>query len=96
MAKSVLDASWAGFKHMLAYKAITRGGMCLEVNEAYTSQVCSECGCMPASRPKGIADLGIRGWSCNDCGAIHSRDVNAARNILRVGLDALAGGASHV
>jgi IS605 OrfB family transposase len=27
MAKSVLDAGWAGLKHMLSYKAITRGGM---------------------------------------------------------------------
>jgi IS605 OrfB family transposase len=95
MAKSVLDAGWSGFKHMLSYKAITRGGMCLEVNEAYTSQVCSACGCMPEGRPKGIADLGMRGWACSDCGAIHSRDVNAAGNILRVGLDALIGGA-HV
>jgi hypothetical protein len=25
---------WAGFKHMLSYKANTHGGMCLEVNEA--------------------------------------------------------------
>ena len=73
-----------------------RAAACVfEVNEAYTSQVCSACGCMPEGRPKGIADLGMRGWACSDCGAIHSRDVNAAGNILRVGLDALIGGA-HV
>jgi IS605 OrfB family transposase len=95
MAKSVLDAGWSGFKHMLSYKAITHGGMCLEVNEAYTSQVCSECGCLPASRPKGIAGLGIREWTCSDCGTVHRRDVNAARNILRLGLESLVGGA-HV
>ena len=96
MAKSGLDAGWADLKRMLSYKAITHGGMCLEVKEAWSSQVCSECGCLPSSRPKGIADLGIRGWSCSDCGAIHPRDVNAAKNILRVGLDTLVEGARHV
>jgi putative transposase len=35
MAKSVRDAGWAGFKHMLSYKETTHGGRCLEVNEAY-------------------------------------------------------------
>jgi putative transposase len=92
MAKSVLDAGWADLKRVLSYKAITHGGMLLEVNEAYTSQVCSECGCMPTTRPKGIADLGIRDWACSDCGAVHRRDVNAAKNILRLGLETLAGG----
>jgi putative transposase len=93
MAKSVLDAGWADFRTMLSYKALMRGGMCLEVNEAWSSQICSCCGCLPKGRPKGIADLGMREWSCGDCGAVHRRDVNAARNILRIGLDTLAEGA---
>lgn len=96
MAKSVLDAGWASFKGMLSYKAITRGGVFLEVSEAYTTQVCSECGSMPPSRPRGIAHLGIREWACDDCGTVHDRDVNAARNILRLGQQALAEGAQHV
>lgn len=93
MAKSVHDAGWAGFKEMISYKAMMHGGRMVEVSEAMTTQVCSECGSLPASRPKGIADLGIREWRCCDCGAVHDRDVNAASNILRVGLDALAEGA---
>jgi transposase len=37
--------------------------------------------------------LGIRRWICSDCGVEHDRDLNAAQNILRVGLErqALAG-----
>jgi putative transposase len=96
MAKSVLDAGWADFKRMLSYKSIRNGGSTLEVSEAYSSQCCSECGCLPASRPKGIADIGIREWRCDDCGAVHDRDVNAARNILRLGLETLVEGARHV
>lgn len=94
MAKSVLDAGWADFKHMLSYKALMHGGSTLEVSEAWTSQVCSCCGSMPEGRPKGIADLGIREWTCSDCGTVHDRDVNAARNILRLGLQSLVGGAN--
>ena len=97
MAKSVLDASWSRFKDMLSWKLRLRsGGMLLEVSEHLTSQVCSECGNLPPSRPKGIADLGIREWRCDDCGTVHDRDVNAARNILRCGLASLAEGARHV
>lgn len=92
MAKSVNDASWATFKNMLRYKSVMNGGRMIEVNEAYTTQTCSECGALPSSRPRGIAGLGIREWRCCDCGAVHNRDQNAAKNILRIGLDTLAEG----
>jgi hypothetical protein len=56
------------------------------------SQVCSNCGAMPDSRPKGIADLGTREWQCRVCGCMHDRDINAAINILRRGRATLAAG----
>ena len=87
MAKSVLDAGWTSFRHMLRYKASRHGAVFIEADERWSSQVCSACGSLPPSRPKGIADLGMRSWECSDCGASHDRDVNAARNILRVGLE---------
>ena len=92
MAKSVLDAAWSGFKTMLRYKSIRNGGSTIEVSENYTTQVCSACGALPASRPKGIADLSKRIWQCDDCKTVHDRDQNAARNILRTGLRSLVGG----
>jgi IS605 OrfB family transposase len=85
MAKSVFDASWSSFRSKLAYKAVKHGAWFEEVNECFTSQVCSNCGTLPDSRPKGIADLGIREWTCSDCGCVHDRDINAAMNILRRG-----------
>lgn len=84
MAKSVLDAGWGQLKTMLAYKCAHAGIVFRVVNEAYTTQTCSCCGALPASRPRGIAGLGIREWIC-ECGVTHDRDVNAARNILALG-----------
>lgn len=94
MAKSINDAGWADFKSMILYKAVMHGGIMIEVSEKYSSQTCSHCGLMPRGRPQGIAGLGIREWTCYECGSIHDRDVNAARNILRVGLDTLVEGAA--
>lgn len=95
MAKSVHDAGWAGFKQMLSYKAIRHGGRVIEASEINTSQTCSACGSLPQSRPKGIAGLRIREWTCDDCGTCHDRDHNGALNILRVGLDSLVAGTSQ-
>lgn len=94
MAKSVLDAGWSDLRAKLSYKTHLRGGACLEVSERFSTQTCSECGSLPPSRPIGIAGLSNRMWQC-DCGTVHDRDVNAARNILAIGLDSLVGGA-HV
>jgi IS605 OrfB family transposase len=87
MAKSVLDASWTAFRNMLEYKARRHRASFIEADERYTSQTCSCCGTIPVSSPKGIGALGIRHWVCSDCGTSHDRDVNAALNILRVGLE---------
>src|ERR1700751_1057134 len=88
MAKSVYDASWSTFRGMLRYKASRHGVKYAEVDEACSTQICSTCGDFPPTRPKGIADLGIREWVCSSCGASHDRDVNAAKNILATGLSA--------
>lgn len=93
MARSVLDAGWSTLKTMLEYKGTHAGIVFEEVNEAYTTRMCSSCGGIPSSSPKGRAGLRIREWTCSDCGATHDdRDVNAAKNILAVGLHRLAEG----
>lgn len=85
MAKSVYDAGWGLLKGMLRYKTLARGAAYREVDEYLSSQLCSNCGSLPDSRPRGIAQLGIREWVCSDCGQGHDRDINAARNILALG-----------
>lgn len=91
LSKSVLDAGWGTLKTTLKYKCENAGVVFGVVNEAYTTQACSCCGCISHNSPKGRAGLEIREWTCTECGTTHDRDVNAAKNILRVGLDSLAG-----
>ena len=89
LARSVNDAGWGMFLTKLAYKVEYTGGQLVKVNPNRTSQVCSRCGCLP-DVPKTLAD---RIHSCS-CGLVIDRDVNAARNILRLGLS-LATGTWH-
>ena len=92
MAKSTLDAGWSMLKTMLEYKSHQAGIVFEVVSESYSTQTCSCCGTIPASSPKGRAGLRIREWTCSDCGAVHDRDLNAAKNILARGLARLAEG----
>jgi putative transposase len=80
LAKSVLDAGWSSFRNMLRYKATAHGAWYEEVNESFSSRVCSSCA--SETGPKGVADLGIRSWVCAECGVSHDRDINSALNIL--------------
>lgn len=93
-AKSVLDSGWGILKAQLKYKAQMHSVVYEEVSEHNTTQVCSHCGQKPNSSPKGMDGLGVREWSCI-CGAVHDRDINAAKNILAEGQLRLAVGISN-
>jgi putative transposase len=92
MAKSVLDAGWGILKTQLKYKAMARSVVFGEVNEKNTTLTCSYCLKIPSNSPRGRTGLKIREWTCAECGTTHDRDVNAAKNILRLGHQSLAGG----
>jgi transposase len=81
LAKSVGDAGWSAFVVMLAYKAKLHGRDFHRIGRwEPTSQVCSACGVKDGPKP-----LNVRAWTCGQCGAVHDRDVNAAKNILALG-----------
>ena len=84
MAKSVLDAGWGMLRTQLLYKGEHAGRSVKVASERNTTRACSSCGCLGG--PSGPRQLVVRRWVCGDCGAIHDRDVNAARNILTAGL----------
>ena len=90
LAKSVYDAGWFEIKRQLTYKCKHAGCHYIEVNESYTTQTCSCCGSRQNS-PKGRIGLGMREWFC-ECGVTHDRDINAAKNLLALGLERLAVG----
>ncbi|WP_327315816.1 RNA-guided endonuclease InsQ/TnpB family protein [Streptomyces sp. NBC_01235] len=77
LAKSVHDAGWAQFVHMLEYKAVRYGRTLVKIDRfTPTSQVCSACGFKDGPKP-----LHIRTWTCAACGVVHDRDHNAAKNV---------------
>jgi putative transposase len=80
LAKSTHDAGWGQFLAILTHKAASAGVQVVVVDPDNTSQVCSGCGSLV---PK---DLSVRLHRCPDCGYTADRDVNAAKNILRLGL----------
>ncbi|NET81927.1 MAG: transposase [Moorea sp. SIO1F2] len=78
MAKSVLDAGWGQFLSILSNKAENAGLVTIAVNPRNTSQNCSNCG------TKVLKRLKDRIHSCPKCGYTEDRDVNAAKNILKL------------
>ena len=82
LAKSISDSGWGEFRSMLTYKASRYGRTMVVVNRWYpSSKTCSACGHLLAT-----LSLGTRRWACPGCGTLHDRDINAAKNILAVGL----------
>jgi putative transposase len=83
MAKSVLDAGWGMLKTYLRYKGEHAGRSVFIVDERNTTRTCSNCRALTG--PRGLDMLVVRTWVCSECGVIHDRDVNAAKNIRFVG-----------
>ena len=82
LARAISDASWSELRRMLEYKADWHGRELVAIDRWYpSSKTCSDCGHLLRSLP-----LNVREWVCAECGAIHDRDVNAARTILAAGL----------
>ena len=81
LAKSVHDAGWAQLLRLVGEKAEQYGRTFHRIGRFVpTSQICSACGTSDGPKP-----LSVRSWTCAACGAVHDRDVNAARNILAAG-----------
>ncbi|MGD1216882.1 RNA-guided endonuclease InsQ/TnpB family protein [Streptomyces krungchingensis] len=88
LAKSVHDAGWSAFVGMLQYKATKHGRTFTKVDRVFpSSQVCSACGFRDGRKP-----LHVREWACGECGIVHDRDHNAARNVLFEGRRSVAAG----
>ncbi len=84
LGKSTNDNAFGSFRIILRYKLNDRGKKLIKIWKFEpTSIVCSECG---AYHKDVVNSLSIRNWICPDCGCHHDRDINAAKNILKLGL----------
>ena len=89
LAKSISDASWGAFISMLTYKAEWNDKKVVKIDRYLpSSQTCSVCGHVN----KQTKDLSVREWKCPACHTRLDRDVNAAINILRAGLNSTSAG----
>lgn len=79
LSRCAHDVGLGMFRSLLDYKAMEAGVELVTVNPRNTSQICSGCGRIV------LKDLSVRSHVCPDCGLALDRDVNAARNILRLG-----------
>jgi len=87
LAKSVHDAGWASLVRLIEDKAARHHRQVIKVSRWFPStRLCSACGHNSDPKP-----LDVRYWTCTECGAVHDRDLNAARNILVEGRKVAAG-----
>ncbi len=82
LGKSISDASWGKFVHMLEYKAEERGKTVWKANRWWpSSKTCSGCG--HVNKELKLKDTVLE---CPSCHLEIDRDLNAALNLVAAGL----------
>lgn len=85
LAKAISDTSFSMFRSMLEYKCDWYGKELVVIDRFFpSSKTCSKCGWK-----KEDLTLSDRVFKCENCGIEIDRDLNAAINIQRVGVDIL-------
>ncbi|AFZ46237.1 transposase, IS605 OrfB family [Cyanobacterium stanieri PCC 7202] len=81
LSRAISDLGWRTFRSMLEAKCVIYGRDFRVIDRwTPTSQICSACGFRG-----GKKELKVRAWTCVNCGEVHERDLNAAKNILVAG-----------
>lgn len=80
LARAISDVGMGEFRRQLEYKAPMRGAQVILTDRWFaSSKTCSICG----HHYKELT-LREREWTCPDCGTVHDRDFNAARNLAKL------------
>ena len=78
--RAIADAAPAELSRQLGYKTTWYGSRLVLAGRWYpSSKTCSACGAV-----KTKLALAERTWTCQGCGAVHDRDLNAAINLARL------------
>ncbi len=77
LAKSISDAGWSQFVAFVEYKAAWAGSEVVRHDRWFaSSKTCNDCGTVNKALKQSD-----RTWVCQNCGVIHDRDENAAKNL---------------
>jgi len=77
LALAISDVGLGEFIRQIEYKSDWFGGRTVKVGRFYaSSKTCNDCGYINQA-----LTLSDRTWTCQECGTIHDRDWNAAKNI---------------
>ena len=80
LARAILDQGFGEARRMLGYKITWNGGTLITADRWFpSSKTCSSCGAV-----KTKLSLKERVYACEHCDYTEDRDVNAARNLLRL------------
>jgi len=83
LSKSISDVGWGEFTRQLKYKSIWRDKELVQIGRfEASSKICNVCDW----KNKDLK-LSQRKWLCQECRTFHDRDINAAKNILKLGQD---------
>jgi putative transposase len=77
IAGALSDSGLFEFLRQVEYKVQWAGGTVVKADRFYpSSKICSDCGYVIEELP-----LSVREWVCPECGSVHDRDENAAKNL---------------
>lgn len=79
LSMALSDVAIGSFFPLIDYKVKERGGRAIQADRWFAStKTCSSCG-----YKNNEITLADREWVCPECGEVHDRDVNAAKNLVR-------------
>jgi len=81
LAKSIADAGFGEFARQLKYKSNWNNRIVIQIGRFEpSSKLCHKC-----LNKNSDLKLHHRNWKCKSCSTMHDRDINAAKNILKIG-----------
>jgi putative transposase len=85
LSRHIAGAGMSELTRQIQYKGRWRNRQVIQIGRFDpSSKMCSTPGC---AYIKSDLNLSEREWICPECGTFHDRDINAAKNILKIGRD---------